>query len=359
MAANPYATGWLQAFEQMRRPTKFLQGFFTVKPGGIFNGKTVEIDVQRFGEDVAVALRQGKGSNLNDADIITTKEMEPPKYGEAFPADVEELLERMAGVDPYTDAYTPYAQKLVMRLMRYYMLGMDKISRGVELQASQVLQTGKITLNDASGAVYQIDFKPKATHFPTVSTAWSAAGSTKMADLQSLGDLIRADGQVNPDILIFGATALNYFMQDEQVQNQLDNRRIEIGELSPQMRESGATFVGFVWIGAYKYQIWTYPEGYKALNGTFTRYIDDDNVVMLSSNARFDRISARVPLPLGPDPRVASLMPGRLVSDAMGLDVTPNLWCTPNGKQLMAEIESRPLLVPVQIDGFGCLTTTV
>ena len=55
---------------------------------------------------------------------------------------------------------------------------------------------------------------------------------------------------------------------------------------------------------------------------------------------------------------MASIMPGRMVSSEEGFDVTPNLYCTPNGKQIMGELESRPLLVPVQIDGFGCLDTT-
>lgn len=358
MGANAFATGWLLAFEQYRRPTKFLQSFFTMKPGGAFNGKTVEIDIQRFGEDVAVVLRQGKGSNLNDASIITTKEFTPPKYGEAFPADVEELLARSAGVDPYSDAYVPYASKLVMRLMRYFMLGMDKIARGVELQASQILQTGKLTLSDASGTIFELDFKPKATHFPTVATAWSSASSTKLADIGSLAKVIRADGQVNPNILVMGDIAYRQFQADSQVQDALDNRRIEIGQLSPRMVESGATFCGEIWVDSYKFQIWTYPEGYKhPVTGVFTKYIDDDKVVMLSDRTRFDRVSAIVPLPLGPDPRVSSIMPGRLVSDTMDLDVTPNLWCTPDGKQLMAEIESRPLLIPVQIDGFGCLDT--
>jgi hypothetical protein len=356
--ANPFATGWMTLFEQARRPTKFLQSFFTIKPGNVYNGETVEIDIQRFGEDVAVALRQGKGPNLNDADTVTTKEFTPPKYGEAFPANVADLVSRTAGVDPYTDAYNGYAAKLVRKLMRYFQLGMDKISRAVELQASQILQTGKLTLVDSGGTVYEIDYKPKATHFPTVSTAWSNTASDKLLDLENLAKVIRADGQVNPDTLIFGATAFRHFLADAKVQDALDKRRINIGEVSPRQAQGGATFIGSIWIGSYEFMMWTYPEGYKdPVSGAFTQYVADDKVIMTSTQTRFDRVSALVPLPLGPDPRVAGLMPGRLVSDAMDLDVMPNLWCTPNGKELMAEIESRPLLVPVQIDGFGCLDT--
>lgn len=359
MAANPYATGWMQLFRQMRRPTGFLQSWFTMKPGNVYDGKKVELDIQRFGENVAVALKSGTGSNLNDADIVTTKEFEPPAYGEAFPADVNDLVERRAGVDPYTDAYNGYTGKLIGKLMTYFMLGMDMITRGVELQASQILQTGKLLLTDADGVTrYELDFQPKASHFPTTGTAWSDPGSDKLGDLEALGDVIRADGKVNPNVLIFGATALRLFKEDEEVQKQLDNRRMQIGEIAPMQMGTGATFQGTVWIGSYEYEMWSYPEGYTdPQTKAYTKYIEDDKVVMLSRETRFDYTAARVPLPLGPDPRVASIMPGRLVDTSMNLAVQPNLWCTPSGEQIMADLKAKPLLVPVQIDGFGCLDT--
>jgi hypothetical protein len=356
---NIFATGWMMLFQQMRRPTGALQAMFTAKPGNVYDGDKIEIDIQRFGEKVAVALRRGTGSNLNDADIVTTKEFTPPTYGEAFPADVTDLIARTAGVDPYTDGYAGYMGKLMGKLMTYFMLSMDMITRGVEVQASQILQTGKLLLTGYDGnVVYELDFKPKATHFPTTGTAWSSAGSDKLGDLEALGDVIRADGKVNPTDLWFGATAMRLFKADDQVQKQLDNRRMTIGDIMPRQMNTGAVFQGIVWIGSYEYRLWTYPEGYEnAETGAFTKYIEDDKVIMTSAQTRFDRVSARVPLPLGPDPRLASLVPGRLVDRTMDLDVTPNLWCTPNGEQIMTDLKSRVLLIPVQIDGFGCLDT--
>lgn len=357
--ANIFATGWMMLFRQMRRPTGALQALFTVKPGNVYSGETIEIDIERFGEDVAVVLKKGTGSNLNDADIVTTKEYTPPEYGESFPADVNDLVKRTAGVDPYTDGYAGYMGKLMAKLMRYFTISMDMITRGVEVQASQILQTGKLVLTGYDGEErYELDFKPKITHFPTVSTAWSDSGSTKLADLEALGDVIRADGKVNPTDLWFGAIALRQFKADTKVQAQLDNRRFDIGAIAPRQMNSGATFQGTVWIGSYEYRMWAYPEGYtNPQTKAFTKYIDDDKVIMTSENTRFDRVSALVPLPLGPDPRVANLVPGRMVDRTMDLDVTPNLWCTPDGTQLRTDLKSRTLLIPVQIDGFGCLDT--
>lgn len=356
MAVELTKTGWLQLYIQMRSASSFLSRLFTVKPGGIYSGGKVAIDIQRFGEDVAIAIKKCTGPNLNDIDLFTTKEFEPPAYGEAFPLDVCELLERMAGVDPYSAAYKSDAAQLIAKMAQGFMRIDDKIKRAVELQASQILQTGILTLTDKTGAtVYTLDFKPKATHFPTVGTSWAVA-SDKLGDLQLLADVISADGHTQPKKCIFGATALRLFLADTAVIAALDNRRMELGEVAPELKDSGAVFYGHVWVGTYKLEMWAYPAVYDhPQSGASTKYIDDDKVVMLGDGVRLDMTSAKVPLPLGPDPRVVGLLPGRMSSRAEGFDVTPNVYPTPNGKQIMGELESRPLLIPVQIDGFGCL----
>ena len=362
MAIGISREGWLQLFTQMRAPTGFLSRQFTVKPGGIYNGNKVGIDIERYGDDVAIVIKKCTGPNLNDFDIFTTKEFEPPAYGEAFPLDVCDLLNRMAGVDPFTAAHQEYSVAVTAKMARGFTLIGGKIDRGVELQASQILQTGILTLGNSAGdTVYTLDFKPKSTHFPTTGTSWSTiATADPLGDLQSLAEVIRADGKVDPDMLIMGDIALKNFLRNADVQAVLDNRRIDIGEIRPEMRDSGATFYGFVWVGTYRMEIWTYPDTFNdPQTGNPTKYIDADKVVMKSSRTRLDMTSARVPLPLGPDPRVAGLLPGRMSSRPAGFDVTPNVYATPNGKQIIGELESCTLLIPVQIDGFGCLDTQI
>lgn len=358
MAVEISREGWLKLFAEMRSPAGFLSRRFTVKPGGIYSGDKVAIDIQRFGEDVAIAIKKCTGPNLNDIDEFTTKEFTPPAYGEAFPLDVCDLLTRMAGVDPFTAANMDYAGQLVAKMAQGFTVIDDKVQRAVELQASQILQTGKLTLTNKTGdTVYELDFKPKVTHFPTVGTAWSdATNSTPIDDIKALADKIRSDGKVSPNRLTFGDSAWSYFIASDQVKAHLDNRRMELGMIDPELEDSGAVLQGRIWIGSYYYDCWTYPEEYKdPQTGDPVKYLADDKVIVDSTRTRFDMTSARVPLPLGPDPRVEGLLPGRLSSRAGSFDVTPNVYPTPNGKQIMGELESRPLLVPVQIDGFGCL----
>ena len=361
MTVKLSAAGWLQLFTQSRTPNQFLTRMFTLKPGGAHNGKTVTIDIKRFGEQVAVAVKRFHGSNMNDFDLFTTKEFTPPHYSEGFPADVAELLERQAGEDPYSAAYAEYTGKLVTKLMQGYNVINDKIVRSVELQASQILQTGQLNLIDQNGNVtYELDFKPKATHFPTVGVPWATvATADPLGDLEALADVIRADGKVDPDRVIMGSNALKNFLKNQEVKDQLDNKGMTIGQIAPEMQDSGAKFYGFIHIGAYEFQIWTYPETYEhPQTGATTKYIGADNVVMLSTRTRLDMTFAGEPT-IGSDPRLSGLMPGRMTDRQAGFDVTPNLYCTPDGRQIIGDLYSNPLLVPVQIDGFGCVKTAV
>lgn len=349
----------MQLYIQMRRPSGFLTRMFTVKPGNIYNGEKVAIDIRRFGETIAPVITKIVGAgNLNDISQFTTKEFTPPAYGEEFALSIEELLERMAGVDPYTAAYQDYASQLIGKMMTGWMVIDDKIQRAIELQASQVLQTGTLSLPDVEGnASYTLDFKPKATHFPTSSTTWGQTGDTKLSDLASLAKVVRKDGKVDPDELIFGEAAFREFLLDDDVVAQLDNRRMNVGVINPRYVDSGATFQGTIWIGNYQFGMYSYPETYEDMAGDVQDYISTGKVVMKSSRTRLDLASARVPRPLPPDPRVANFVPGRLSSAETGIDVMPNVYPTPSGEQIMGKLSSRPICIPVQIDGFGCLDT--
>lgn len=358
MAVEISRKGWMQAFNDKRMPNMALTRLFQMRPGNVYKGTKVSIDIVRNGEKVAVVVTKRTGPNMNDITTWTSKEFEPPTYNEGFAINATDVLNRMVGIDPYSAADVEYSAQLIAMMIDGMSTVDHKIVRGVELQAAQILQTGKLDLLDENGATaYELDFKPKAAHFPTVGSPWSGAGD-KIADLEALAKVIRTNGKVNPDTLIFGAKALNYFLDDAAVQKRLDVKSYNLGEINPVLSETGMTYYGMVQIGTYKFQIWAYAETYEpASGGAAVDYIDEDNVVMLSTRTRLDMTSAVVPLLVSPDPRVAGLLPGRLTSREAGYDVTPNVYAANNGKSVIGELESRPLLVPTQIDGFGCLNT--
>ena len=58
------------------------------------------------------------------------------------------------------------------------------------------------------------------------------------------------------------------------------------------------------------------------------------------------------------DPRFAGFLPGRIAVPT-AVDMAINLYATPNGRQTILEVASRPQLIPTGIDTFGTINTGV
>jgi len=229
---------------------------------------------------------------------------------------------------------------------------------------SQILQTGTVTLVDENGtSLYTLDFAAKATHMATVGTSWATDGSTgaPLADLEALARIVRRDGKKNPNRLIFGGSAYARFLANAKVQKQLveNFNSPQIGQLAPQSRGEGATFQGFIMIGNYRFEMWTYDGWFKhPQTGTLTPYVSDENVIMMASAGRLDLSYGSIPSIVRPEARVLPFLPPRMSSPQLGLDLTPNAWVTPDGESLMVSAGTRPLPIPTAIDTFARLDVT-
>jgi hypothetical protein len=341
--------------EEAPRP-RFLSGFFKSPPQNFHNSQTVEIDIQRDGEDVAIAITDlVSGRRYNENGQHSNKEFEPPVFDETLVIQAHSLIKREAGADPFEDP--DYQASAILRAFRGFKKLQNKIARAIELMASQVLSTGNLTLINAAGtSVFTMSFSPKGTHF-TTPTAWAVGGGsgTPLADLSSLAGVIRADGRSNPDILVFGQGAWLRFLDNAAVQKALTRDGLGLGTLNPQMRGEGATFQGVVTVGAYQFQCWTYNGGYAhPQTGTWTPYVADNKVLMISSKARLDLSFGNIPI-IMPEKRVLEL-PSRIMDSAGGIDLTVHSWLEGGGKQLCVSAGTRPLTIPTEIDSFGAIT---
>ena len=171
----------LEAYQQERTPSMFLSGMFKSPRRNFHDSEEVEIDIVRSEEDVSIAIQDlSAGARQNSNDIYTNKSFKPPIHKEAGPINAHNLIKRQAGSTPFDSVdFQANAIRQGVDLGRKLQ---RKILRAVELQSSQVLTLGVVTLIDGSGnAVYTVDYKPKATHFPNASLIWSNASSTKLA----------------------------------------------------------------------------------------------------------------------------------------------------------------------------------
>jgi hypothetical protein len=351
----------IEMYMEEAEAPQFLSGFFQSPARNFHNSEKVEIDIIRDDEDVAIVVQSIKsGARMNEDELYTNKAFTPPVFKEEAALSAYDLIKRQAGQNPFEDPN--FGANAVTESFRKFRKLEKKIRRAVEMMASQVLQTGALTLIDSTGvALYTLDFIAKATHLKTVTTTWAADGSTgnPLGDLEDLAEVVRRDGKKEPARLIFGKTAWQRFKRNAAVLQAFDKRVLNIAELAPVARGGGATFQGWVWIGQYRFEMWTYNGWYKhPQTGAQTPYVDDDNVIMMSEGARLDLSWGNIPRLTPPESRALPFLPSRMSDGGRGLDLITNSWITPNGEALMVSAGARPLTIPTAIDTFARLNVT-
>ena len=350
----------INAYIQKAAPTLFLSGMFLSPPENFHSSEEVEIDIVRDDEDISIVIQDlSTGYRMNSDDLYTNKSFKPPIHKEAFPINAFQLIQRMPGQNPFESP--DFRANMITKIMGNMIKLEAKIRRSMELQASQVLQTGVVTLTDSNGVeLYTLDYKPKATHFPTSSTAWGQVGADPAGDINSLAEVIRNDGLADPDELIMGVDAFEEFIKDSDIQARFDNRRIDQGVIGPmERRGNGGTFRGVVEIGNYKYDVWTYGGRYKdPQTGAKVQFMSPEKVIVRASSGRLDAAFGAIPN-IGTMIRANLLpeLPNRISNAAGGMDLSTNAWLSDDGEQLFGGAGARPLMIPTAIDTYGCLDT--
>ena len=348
----------IELYNEEAEAPMFLAEFFKSPARNFHNTEEVEIDILRDDEDVAVVIQDltvAPRSNQNN--VFTNKLFVPPIYDEELAITAFNLIKRQPGVDPFQDPN--FGANALREAFSGFAKLERKIRRAIELQASQVLQSGVLTLTDGAGnTLFSLDFSPKSTHFVTVAADWAADGTTgdPLADLESLSNVIRRDGKKRPDRLIFGADAMNRFLANPKVIEELNFRRAALIDMAPVDRGNGATFRGTIRVGHYMMEMWMYDGFFSApTTGTPTPYVGEDRVIMLSSDGRLDLTFGSIPLLASPESRALPFLPSQIRSTDRGMALTTNSWLTPNNKALMVSAGTRPLCIPTALDTFGAL----
>jgi len=357
-----YGQKMLDVYRQKRVAFSYLSSMFKTKPGDITDSEYIEWDTVRSGEEIAPVITNiGAGSNMNSQEIFTNKSVKPPVFSESEPFNAFDLMKRQPGDTVYETGAAQAAAKLSNKIMESWDKLTEKIKRTIELQAAQILQTGTITLyNSANVAAYTLDYKPKTAHIATTAISWSAGNATIIADIETMCDLVRDNGQVDVTRMIMGKAAFKNALANTAFAALFDKDGFNLGMLDPQKRGMGEKYQGFVNIGAYRIEIYTYNASYIDLGGTRRNYILDDNVIFLPDEADLDfrKCFGGIPQIVAVDPRFASYLPGR-VTIGGAFDFRPRIFVDSKEDTLFTEIKSRPLLIPRSIDRFACLDTTV
>jgi hypothetical protein len=350
----------LEAYIERRvSPQLFLSSFFRTSPRSFHNSEHVEVDIRRGEPYLAIPVQSvTSGARKHEVSLYTNKKFTPPVYDLEVSISAWSTSQRQPGITPFQDVN--FRQAATDEAFRSLNELEDMLRRAVELQASQIFQTGVVTLTDAASAtIYTLDFQARPSHF-VITTPWAADGSTgdPLGDIESMGIKIRRDGKMNATDLVLGTSAMQRLLANDEVKARFDNRGlVALTEIRPVSRPDGATFYGTVVVGHYRYNLWMY-DGYFIDPATLepTPYVGDTNVIMLAEQGRRDLTFGSIPMFMPPDARAAQFLPARMSSVEQGFDLTTNIWVSPDGKHLHMSAGTRPLCVPTALDTFGTLT---
>lgn len=333
-AYGKYTQKLIAVYRERTTPTNFLTSFFrkSVEP-------TLElsIEVQRGSEKIAVDVIRGTEGNRNQSTRSSQKIFIPPAYKEYIDVTKVALWDRLFGATEIDDKVFA---RLINNIADEVQMMQDKIDRSIELQCSQVLETGIVTLQNYTDINYGRKTASKVDL--GAGNYWTDAVNPFDA-FQDGGTFMRTKGKTNTNIFnaIMGEDAITALYQNAKFLERQNLFHMALDAVAPPQRDSlGAVYHGRVTAGPYKVDMWSYPEYYdsRAATPVSTPYLNPKKVVMLP----------QVPnLVLGFAVCEQLLKPGEMPI------VAPYLIREfPDERKavLDIEIQSAPLAIPVAID---------
>ncbi|MFI4894430.1 MAG: major capsid protein [Phycisphaerales bacterium JB058] len=363
ITANQVRTVLDRLFKDGAKPTMFLSSFASVRKT---SAAAIAVDILRNKEEYAVDIIPGAGSRSNKKARWTTKEYIPPLYSESDSLTAQELQKRLPGVNAFDQSDMSYATQAIKIASDKQIDLQDKILRAIELQARDAYFSGQIELLNGD----TIDFKKKTTHGITPTTDWADATGTPLDDISDACALIRKDGlvQANRYRLIVADDVVEVLKANAQMVEKANLRRVNNVEMDrvSDINDLGAVRHGEFDAGRYIIELWTYPQFYDvpegfgfANEGTKQPYIPSGEALLLPAGGIDLRLwFAGVPTMLNQvEPEAAAAVGGLSVPTLAEADFVPWIIGDDRKKCIELGVDSAPLFVPVQIDGFCTFDT--
>lgn len=315
--------------------------YFTNRP--TFNTQKIDFDIIGKGKRrIAPFVNPKAGGIVLEREGYRTESYEAPEVSPMRVTTAEDMLKRLPGETVYSGkSPTQRAAEILGRDLSELD---DIITRREEVMCAEALFTGKVTVQ---GEGYDEEIKywaqlaaaeqPKTT----LATKWDATATDAgviMKDLRELRRTMIQNGGFTPRELICGKKVVDVLLDKLTKAEQLDNRRVDLGQINPSLLPNGVTYYGYLKDSGL--DIYSYDEWY--LNGENEQPMVPENLCLLASP------NVRTMLAYG----VVALTGDDNVRFYEGARV-PDSWvqrANPSGR--IVQIKSRPLPVIQQIHGF-------
>jgi len=290
-AQGLFTKGLIAVYKELPQVTSFLRSFF---PSVESMTREVSVAVRRGSEFVAVDVAAYSDGNRNSFDKSTERIIKPPLYHEYLTANEHRLYDQV--ITAIANGNVTFFKEITAELADDLMELRKKIERGIELQCAQVLLDGVVQLNNNT----DIDFKRKATSLVAFGAGndWNLGTVSPYETLKAGATFIRTKGKAQGSVynVIMGDDAFEAFMTNTIVKERADIRNFELDLIKePQRNALGGVLHGRVSAGAYKFNLWTYPEYYDTELVLNNPYIDPKKVIILPENPNFKTAFGAVP----------------------------------------------------------------
>ena len=301
----------LQAVEKIDAPSNFLsQTFFPNKISVLTD--TVAIEYRKEGRQAAPYIVKGaKGVNIA-RNGSHAKMYSAPKFGARRVISAEDVEHRLFGETP--NIFSPVkAEERQARLMAQDLAQLTRmIQTRREVMASEVLQTGKLTMNAYAddGRIVStdtIDFETGGAS--AVIRDWDDATAKIYDDLYNTSEYIQENTGAVPTVAICGKNVEKYLLANNEIKNWLmipNRQNLAMMNLQPHFQSPQIRYIGT--ISALNLELYSYNQTYIDETGQKKYFVEPDNIIIgntgtgrtifqpvtLMFNGQFKTISAEV-----------------------------------------------------------------
>lgn len=278
---------------EARPAAKFLfeRYFYTNPSTDIFPTEDILIDYKdKSGRKLAPFVHEGW--KTSDRTGFATDKLTPARIAPTRKLSVIDLIKRGYGESLFSGKTGE--QRAHDTTMQDITELIDEIRRRYEYMAADLLVNNKYVMtyekSDANGDSEQvgdvtvsfIDTEEGNICAYTPSEAWTADGSNIYGDIKAmLRQFDDNGGALNGTIdLLLGSNAADAFLKNKEIREMLDNRRMEMGEIAPQVRAQGATLMGLLNVDGIMVNVIEYRETYTNASGKLTPFLPADQAII-------------------------------------------------------------------------------
>lgn len=274
---------------QEPKPSMFRNTFF----GGeevYFPTKKAEWDEVREGASMARYVGDKLEVEATETEPFITREIETPRFQEKRVLDLTQFMKRSAGENIYSQR-TP-ADRAKEEENKALAFCMDAVDRRIEQQCAQLMVGGRIDIVGKGVDAY-VDYDLPLRLTLSGGSQWGQSGVKPFDNLTEWATALRKRNY-NPDMILMDLSVAQLFLDDADYKAMLDNRRMEMGQIAPgemlDIFETAQYFARFQWPGLGVLDAYTYSGTYKNDQNVETPYLDHGRLLMLTPEARQNRI---------------------------------------------------------------------